>query len=114
MCIAFHPYGLSVCLNEKAEDFGFTFEAIHLGTKKTGYGTHTLTQSTFFHKQETTKSGFHVYRPWYESQPNLSFGYGYGKLFKNQSMTCVYSVNVSRLLFTSCVKGVSLWAIYLG
>ena len=29
MRIAFHPYGLSVCLNEKAEDFGFTFEAIH-------------------------------------------------------------------------------------
>ena len=26
---AFHSYGLSVCLNEKAEDFGFTFEAIH-------------------------------------------------------------------------------------
>ena len=29
MRIAFHPYGISVCLNEKAEDFGFTFEAIH-------------------------------------------------------------------------------------
>ena len=29
MHIAFHSYGLSVCLNEKAEDFGFTFEAIH-------------------------------------------------------------------------------------
>ena len=29
MCIAFHPYGFSVCLNEKAEYFGFTFEAIH-------------------------------------------------------------------------------------
>ena len=25
---AFHPYGLSICLNEKAEDYGFTFEAI--------------------------------------------------------------------------------------
>ena len=29
MRIAFHPYGLNVCLNEKGEDFGFTFEAIH-------------------------------------------------------------------------------------
>ena len=25
----FYPYCLSVCLNEKAEDFGFIFEAIH-------------------------------------------------------------------------------------
>ena len=29
MRTVFHPYGPSVCLNEKAEDFGFTFEAIH-------------------------------------------------------------------------------------
>ena len=29
MRIAFHPYGLSLCLNEKSEDFGFAFEAIH-------------------------------------------------------------------------------------
>ena len=29
MRIALHPYGLSVCLNEKAEEFGFKYEAIH-------------------------------------------------------------------------------------
>ena len=29
MRTAFHQYGLIVCLNQKAEDFGFTFEAIH-------------------------------------------------------------------------------------
>ena len=26
---AFYSFGLIVCLNEKAEDFGFTFEAIN-------------------------------------------------------------------------------------
>ena len=54
MRIAFHPYGLSLCLNEKAEHFGFT---------------------NFFMPKKPTKSGFHG--SWYEIQPNLSFGYGY-------------------------------------
>ena len=36
MLKAFHPYGLSICLNEKAEDYGFTFEAIQKAVNDLG------------------------------------------------------------------------------
>ena len=77
MHIAFHPYGLSVCLNEKPKALVLHLKQYIKTRRKLGIGLIPITKTHFFIPKKPTKSVFHGYGSWYEILPNLSFGYGY-------------------------------------